>query len=85
MMQLFYPAIVHIYYILAEKPSFARENKNLKKNFGKKLDFFSLKHPLATHECPQNISAHSVQPFGRLWETYIYDVFFYYIEDWIHH
>ena len=27
--------------------------------------FFSLRHPLATHECPQKVSAQSVQPFGR--------------------
>ena len=48
-----------------------------KKNFRKKkfekffLDFFSLCHPPATPECPQKISAPSVQPLGRLYGTYI--------------
>ena len=36
------------------------------------LKEFSLCHPQATHECPQTISAHSVQPFGWLWENYIW-------------
>ena len=27
--------------------------------------------PQATHECPQKISAHSVQPFGRPEGTYM--------------
>ena len=35
--------------------------KNVEKKMKKKL--FSLCHPQATHECPQQISAHSVQPF----------------------
>ena len=40
-----------------------------------------LKHPPGTPECPQKISAHSVQPFGRLLVTYIYtNVLFYYID-----
>ena len=33
--------------------------------------FFSLCHLQATHECPQKVSAYSVQPFGRLKGTYI--------------
>ena len=33
--------------------------------------FFSLIHPRVTHECPQKISAQSIQPFGRLSVTYI--------------
>ena len=43
-----------------------------KKKFeGKKFRiFFYLKHPPATHECPQKISAQSVQPFCRLSVTY---------------
>ena len=32
---------------------------------------FSLRHPPVTPECPQQISAQSVQPFGRLQGTYI--------------
>ncbi len=32
---------------------------------GKKFQFFSLQH-----ECPQQISAQSVKPFGRLFATY---------------
>ena len=56
--------------ILAEMPGVARGKKNLKKTKKKNSTFFSL---LATHECPQTISAHSVQPFGRLREhIYIY-------------
>ena len=35
--------------------------------------FFSLLHPSATHECPKKISVESVQPFGRLSGTYIYE------------
>ena len=31
----------------------------------KNVRFFNLLQLTATHECPQNISAHSVQPFGR--------------------
>ena len=55
------------YWILAE----VARKKNLKKNvekifWNKKLDFFSLWHPVAPLECPQKISAWSVQPFGRL-------------------
>ena len=36
-----------------------------------------LEHPPATHECPQKMSAQSVQLFGRLYATY---VLFYYID-----
>ena len=43
------------------------EEKKLEKN----VPFFSLQHP-ATHECPQKNSTQSVQPFGRLYATYIY-------------
>ena len=42
------------------------------------VDFFQ---PI-THECPQQISAQSIQQFGRLYATYIYiytNVLFYYI------
>jgi len=42
------------YLLLAEGPGVTRGN------------FFLKKHPPATHECPQKISAQSVQPFGRL-------------------
>ena len=45
---------------LAEGPGVARDKK-LEKN-----------HPPATHECPQQISVQSAQPFGRLKTTYIY-------------
>ena len=34
--------------------------------------FVNLCHPKVTHECPKKISAHSVQPFGRLYATHIY-------------
>ena len=37
-----------------------------KKKFLKKVRFFSLKHPSTINVCPQKISAHSVQPFGRI-------------------
>ena len=44
------------------------EKKMLKFFFWKqrKFDFFSLKHPPGTLECPRKMSAQSVQPFGRL-------------------
>ena len=38
-----------------------------KKKFIFKNYFFSLCHPQGTHDCLQQISAHSVQPFGRLY------------------
>ena len=38
----------------------------------KKIYFFGLWHPSATHEGPQQMSANLVQPFGRPEETYIY-------------
>ena len=49
----------------------------------KRIGFlFSLYHPPATHECPQKVSAQSVQPFGRLKGTYVYtNVMFYYIDE----
>ena len=61
----------YLFYLwLAEGPGVARGKINFerkfffeKTNFG---FFFSLCHPPATHECPQKISAQSVQPFGRL-------------------
>ena len=41
----------------------------------------SLEHPLANYESPQQISAHSVQPFVRLQGIYInINVLFYYID-----
>ena len=48
-----------------------------------KISFFGLKHLPATPEWQQKISAHLVQPFGRLQATYlyIYDFLFNYIED----
>ena len=54
------------YLILAEGPGVARGIFFLK--FLKKIFecFFSLCHPPASPECPQKISAQSVQPFGRL-------------------
>ena len=50
---------MNLYIILAKGPGVARgkflfEKKNLKKNFG---FFLGLYHPLATHECLQQISA----------------------------
>ena len=51
-----------IHLIFAEGPGVAREKKNLQKIFKK---MFKLCQPQAIHECPQNISAHSVQSFGR--------------------
>ena len=39
----------------------------MEKKFRKKIRIFSLKHPPATHECPQKNSAQSVQPFSRLY------------------
>ena len=50
--------------ILAEGPGVARGKKRLKKKLSKTFEF--LCHPPATPECPQKISAQSVQPFGRL-------------------
>ena len=66
------------YVILAEGPGVAHGKK---KNFGFFLNkiFFSLCHPQATHKCPQKISAHSVQPFGRLWNINT-NFLFYYID-----
>ena len=37
----------------------------------KKSNFVSLLNPPVTHECPQFFLAQSVQPFGRLYATYI--------------
>ena len=47
------------------------------------FDFLSIKQHPATHECPQKNSAQSVQPFGRLYATYILymNVLFYYIDE----
>ena len=39
---------------------------HIQKSWKKNLFFLSLCHPQATHECPQKISANSVQSFGRL-------------------
>ena len=52
-----------IYLTLAEGPGVARGKKNNKKN----LNLFAY----STHECPAKNSAQSVQPFGRLYTTYI--------------
>ena len=50
--------------VLPEGPGVARGKKKFEeKNF---RIFLSLKHPPATHECPQKMSTQSVQPFGRL-------------------
>ena len=38
----------------------------------KKIDFFSLYHPPAIHECPHKNLAQLVLPFGRLNATYIW-------------
>ena len=47
----------------------------------KMFEFFQPIKPTATHKCLQKISAHSVQPFGRLQGTYLYtNVLFYYID-----
>ena len=51
-----------------EKKQFLRDLKS---------NYISLSPP-ATHEYPQKISAHSVQPFGRQRE-HIYECLFYYI------
>ena len=67
--------MVYTYYTLAKGPDVARGKKivlkSRKKIFEKRkiLNFFSLKHPPTTYECPQKISAHSVQPFGCLLVT----------------
>ena len=75
------PYLSLIYCTLAEGPGVARGKKKLLKKCWK-FCCCCLKHPPATHECSQKISAHSVQPFGRLKATYIYaNVLFYYIED----
>ena len=37
----------------------------------KKVAFFSLEFLRGTHGFRQKMSAHSVQPFGRLWGTFI--------------
>ena len=46
------------------------KDKKIKKIL-EKFRFFNLLHPPAINECPQKISAQSVQPFGRLYATYI--------------
>ena len=54
------------YVTLAEGPGVARDKK-FKKKFKKLFRmFFSPLHSPATPECPQKISAQSVQLFGRL-------------------
>ena len=61
---------IYIYNVLAKRPGVARRKNNkfeIKKNLkGEKFDFFTLCHLRATHECPQKISAHSVQLISRL-------------------
>ena len=59
-------------------PGIARGEKNLKKTYEKnvkkifkKFSIF-LAYDTVTHEWPQTNSAQSVQPFGRLYATYIY-------------
>ena len=66
--------------VVAEVPGVARgkkkkiEKKKKKKFKQKKFDFFDLKHPSATHECPQKFSAHSVQPFWlAIGNIYMYE------------
>ena len=54
-----------IYITLAEGPSIARREKLIKKKFRIFLKPNTCRLP-ATHECPQQISAQSIQPFGRL-------------------
>ena len=54
--------------VLPEGPGVARGKKKFEEK--KFRIFFSLKHPPATHECPQKNSAQSVQPFCRLSVTY---------------
>ena len=64
------------YILLAEEPCVARGI--LFFQWEKMSIFFSLYN---TNELPQNISAQSVQPFGRLCATYIYtnvSLFYYY-------
>ena len=64
-----------LYYILAERPNVAREKKE------KKLIFFLPVTPLATHECPQKISAQSVQPaIHNIYICIYMNVLFYYID-----
>ena len=59
---------IHFKNCFTEGPGVARGQKKLKK---KNIQFFSLYHIQATHECLQNISAHSVQPFCRPEARYI--------------
>ena len=66
-----------IYEQLAEGPGVARGKKMFEQNFFEKtvkkmFEIFFSNLALDTHECPQKISAQSVQPFGRLYATYIY-------------
>ena len=59
------------YNLLAKMPALTMEKKKLKTNLKKKLNFFSLKHPPATPECPQKISAHwSSRMAGNWWHIY---------------
>ena len=44
-----------------------------------KKNRFSLCHPQATHECPQKMAVHSVQPLGRLYATYLFYRFKFYL------
>ena len=54
-----------LYYKLAQGPALPVEKKIwTKKILNKKFRFFSLKHPQATHECPEKNPAQSVQLFG---------------------
>ena len=70
------------FYLLAEGPGVTQRKK---KHFEKKKVeiFFCLRHPPDNREFPLTISAHSVQPFGRLYATYLYiymNVLFYYTD-----
>ena len=52
------------------------KRNNLKRKFWKKkiiLSFFNLLHSPVINKCPQKNSAQSVQPFGWLYATYIYE------------
>ena len=51
-----------------------KKNQNKNKSWENKIsNFFSLCHFPATHECPQKMSSHSVQLFGRAEGIYIYE------------
>ena len=73
-------------YILAEGPGIAPEKKNKKIKKKNNFEIFlAYKHPLGSPECPKIFLAQSVQPFGRLYATYInMNVLFYYIDYFVY-